>query len=121
MLVGHERREGRREERETFGARGNADRYQMREKLLSIGDDFWIEDESGRRAFKVNGKALRLRKTLPTDLTASLLFFEPHYIPSQRAQMAAMAPNVREVLGWFVSPGSHRRASAKSTDLGNTG
>lgn len=37
---------------------------QMREKLLSIGDDSWIEDESGRRAFKVNGKALRLRKTL---------------------------------------------------------
>jgi uncharacterized protein YxjI len=36
----------------------------MREKLLSIGDDSWIEDESGRRAFKVNGKALRLRKTL---------------------------------------------------------
>ena len=59
MLVGHERREGRREERETFGAHGNADRYQMREKLLSIGDAFWIKDESGRRAFKVNGKALR--------------------------------------------------------------
>jgi len=36
----------------------------MREKLLSIGDDFWIEDESQRRAFKVNGKALRIRKTL---------------------------------------------------------
>ena len=36
----------------------------MREKLLSIGDDFWIEDESRRRAFKVNGKALRIRKTL---------------------------------------------------------
>jgi uncharacterized protein YxjI len=36
----------------------------MREKMLSIGDDFWIEDESGRRAFKVDGKALRLRQTL---------------------------------------------------------
>lgn len=54
----------RREERANFGARGNADRYQMREKMLSIGDDFWIEDESGRRAFKVDGKALRLRQTL---------------------------------------------------------
>jgi uncharacterized protein YxjI len=63
-LLGRGRREERREERATFGPRGNADRYQMREKLLSIGDDFWIEDESGRRAFKVNGKALRLRKTL---------------------------------------------------------
>lgn len=31
--------------------------------MLSIGDDYWIEDESGRRAFKVNGKALRVRDT----------------------------------------------------------
>lgn len=38
-------------------------RYQMREKLLSIGDDFWIETEDGQRAFKVNGKALRIRST----------------------------------------------------------
>jgi|SRR5215471_7244777 len=36
----------------------------MREKLLSIGDDSWIEDEAGDRAFKVNGKALRIRDTL---------------------------------------------------------
>jgi uncharacterized protein YxjI len=63
-MLGRGRREERREERATFGARGNADRYQMREKLLSIGDDFWIENESGQRAFKVDGKALRLRKTL---------------------------------------------------------
>lgn len=59
-----ERRDERREERATFGVRGNAECFQMREKLLSIGDDFWIEDESGRRAFKVNGKALRIRQTL---------------------------------------------------------
>lgn len=38
-------------------------RYQMREKLLSIGDDYWIEDQSGERAFKVNGKAARVRDT----------------------------------------------------------
>ena len=63
-MVGRGRREERRDERQTFGARGNATRYQMREKLLSIGDDSWIEDESGRRAFKVDGKALRVRKTL---------------------------------------------------------
>jgi uncharacterized protein YxjI len=36
----------------------------MREKLFAIGDDFWIEDEEGQRAFKVDGKALRLRKML---------------------------------------------------------
>ena len=38
-------------------------RYQMREKLISVGDDYWIEDEAGRRAFKVDGKALRVRDT----------------------------------------------------------
>ncbi len=63
-MRGRERREDRREERQTFGVRGDAVRYQMREKLLSIGDDSWIEDDGGRRAFKVNGKALRVRQTL---------------------------------------------------------
>jgi uncharacterized protein YxjI len=63
-MLGHDRREERREERQTFGRRGEATRYQMREKLLSIGDDSWIEDDHGRRAFKVNGKALRVRQTL---------------------------------------------------------
>jgi uncharacterized protein YxjI len=38
--------------------------YRMREKLLAIGDDFWIENGAGERAFKVNGKALRIRDTL---------------------------------------------------------
>ncbi len=38
-------------------------RFRMREKLLSIGDDSWIETEDGDRAFKVNGKALRARET----------------------------------------------------------
>jgi uncharacterized protein YxjI len=38
--------------------------YQMREKMFSIGDDYWIETDGGQRAFKVNGKALRIRKTL---------------------------------------------------------
>jgi uncharacterized protein YxjI len=36
----------------------------MREKMFSIGDDFWIETEDGERVFKVNGKALRVRDTL---------------------------------------------------------
>ena len=35
----------------------------MREKLLSIGDDFWIENEQGERAYKVDGKAVRVRQT----------------------------------------------------------
>ena len=39
-------------------------RYQMRQRLLSVGDDYWIEHEDGSRAFRVDGKALRIRKTL---------------------------------------------------------
>jgi uncharacterized protein YxjI len=47
------------------GLRGGANlaRYQMREKMFSIGDDAWIEDENGNRAFKADGKALRMRST----------------------------------------------------------
>jgi uncharacterized protein YxjI len=36
--------------------------YQMREKMFAIGDDFWIERD-GEKAFKVDGKALRIRQT----------------------------------------------------------
>jgi uncharacterized protein YxjI len=39
-------------------------RYTMREKMFSIGDDYWIETDGGDKAFKVDGKALRMRDTL---------------------------------------------------------
>jgi uncharacterized protein YxjI len=38
--------------------------FQMRQQMFAIGDDFWIETNDGRRVFKVDGKALRIRKTL---------------------------------------------------------
>jgi uncharacterized protein YxjI len=55
-----DRRRERREDRRGEGATA----YRMRQKLASIGDDYWIEDDRGERVFKVNGKALRIRKTL---------------------------------------------------------
>ncbi len=55
-----ERREERREERRG----GGMTQYRMRQKMVAIGDDFWIEDAGGARAFKVDGKALRVRDTL---------------------------------------------------------
>jgi uncharacterized protein YxjI len=58
------RREERQEERQTFGRGGDAVQYQMRQKLVSFGDDFWIENSRGERAFKVDGKMLRVRQTL---------------------------------------------------------
>ncbi|WP_329456954.1 LURP-one-related/scramblase family protein [Streptomyces sp. NBC_01497] len=39
-------------------------KYQVRDRIFGIGDDYWIEDEHGRKAFLVDGKALRLRDTL---------------------------------------------------------
>ena len=39
----------------------------MRDKMFSIGDDSWIETEGGERAFRVNGKALRIRETLVVE------------------------------------------------------
>jgi len=41
----------------------DGERFVMRERLLAIGDDFWIENGEGERAYKVNGKAFRIRKT----------------------------------------------------------
>jgi uncharacterized protein YxjI len=39
-------------------------RYLLREKLLSIGDDFWIENDQGERVFRVDAKVLRVRDTV---------------------------------------------------------
>ena len=36
----------------------------MRQKLVSIGDDYWVEDDEGQRVYKINGKAMRVRDTL---------------------------------------------------------
>jgi uncharacterized protein YxjI len=54
----------KQERREDRGGGGGNNRYQMREKMVSIGDDFWIENEHGQKAFKVDGKAVRVRDTL---------------------------------------------------------
>src|ERR1041384_3213496 len=61
------RREERREERQGFGRGGTATQYQMRQKILSIGDDYWIENADGQRVYRVDGKALRLRHTLDLE------------------------------------------------------
>ncbi len=55
---------GRRAERREDRRGDDRIHYKMRQRLVSVGDDFWIETDSGERAYKVDGKALRLRKTL---------------------------------------------------------
>jgi uncharacterized protein YxjI len=44
--------------------------YQMRQQMFSIGDDYWIENGAGQRAIRVDGKALRVRKTLVLENTS---------------------------------------------------
>jgi uncharacterized protein YxjI len=61
MPIG-QRREERREER--GGQSSGMVHYQMRQKMVAIGDDFWIENDQGQKVFKVDGKALRVRQTL---------------------------------------------------------
>jgi uncharacterized protein YxjI len=60
------RRDNRQERREDRGpgGGGGANHYQMRQKMVSIGDDFWIENDRGEKVYKVDGKALRVRQTL---------------------------------------------------------
>jgi uncharacterized protein YxjI len=56
-LFGRKRRQEQRFDQE-------ATRYQMRERMISIGDDYEIENERGERVYKLDGKALRMRKTI---------------------------------------------------------
>jgi uncharacterized protein YxjI len=72
--MGHRRRQDRREDRRSDRgpgqpatspqAGGGPVRYQVRQGMFTIGDDFWIETESGQKVFKVDGKAMRVRSTL---------------------------------------------------------
>ena len=59
-----ERRDERQDDRQLGRPGGGGNHYKMRQKMIAIGDDFWIEDERGQRVFKVDGKALRVRQTL---------------------------------------------------------
>src|SRR5512136_1022030 len=59
-----ERRDERQDDRQLGRPGGGGNRYQMRQKMVSIGEDCWIGNEQGQRVFKVDGKALRVRQTL---------------------------------------------------------
>ena len=53
---------GKRRQERRFDS--EATRYQMRQRMISIGDDYVIENDRGERVFKLDGKALRIRKTI---------------------------------------------------------
>ncbi len=60
-----------RRRKEKQRVKSQTTRYQMRQKMVSIGNDFWIENEQGQRIFKVDGKAIRVRDTLIFEDTHS--------------------------------------------------
>ena len=54
-----------RQDRRIEGRGGTPpNRYQMRQKLISIGQDSYIQDATGQKVFHVDGKVLRVRDTL---------------------------------------------------------
>ena len=62
-MLGDRRRE-RREERRGGGGRTH---YRMRQKLVSIGDDYWIEDD-GRSVAEVSKKWFRVADTYGVEV-----------------------------------------------------
>jgi uncharacterized protein YxjI len=53
-----------RKRREQRGFDDAATCYRMRQRMISVGDDYEIENDRGERVFTLDGKALRVRKTI---------------------------------------------------------
>jgi uncharacterized protein YxjI len=71
----------------------------MQQKLLSFGDDYVVEDSSGRRRFLVDGKVFTLRDTLAVldteggevaRITRRLLAWGPTYEIERGGELAAI-------------------------------
>jgi len=73
-------------------------RYKITQKLLSIGDDFWIENQEGHKVFKVDGKTLRIRKTLAfEDADGNKLCQIKERLLSVRDTMVIEDPHGRDI------------------------
>jgi uncharacterized protein YxjI len=53
-----------RDDRQPGRQGGGGNRYQMRQKMVSVGENFWIGNKNRQKVFKVEGKALHVRQTL---------------------------------------------------------
>ena len=81
--------------------------YQMRQRMFSIGDDYWIENGAGQRLFKVDGKALRIRSTLAIeDAAGRQLYTIQEKLARIRDTMDIEGPNgtVASVKKALISP-----------------
>ncbi len=57
--------EAQRDENQEASSSGETSdkRYTMRQDLVAIGDDYWIENEQGDKVYRVDGKVLHVHKT----------------------------------------------------------
>jgi uncharacterized protein YxjI len=53
-------------------------RFLVYDRLLGIGDDYWIEDEHGNKVYLVDGKAMRLRDTWELKDTEGRVLIDIH-------------------------------------------
>jgi uncharacterized protein YxjI len=74
----------------------------MRQRLFSIGDDYWIETDDGERVYKVDGKVLRLRKTLRFEDA------EGHELATIQERVARLRESME-----IEDPDGHRLAMVK--------
>lgn len=45
-------------ERDVFGTHGTATRYHLRQRLLTVGGAFWVQDDGGSRVFRIDSAAI---------------------------------------------------------------
>ncbi|MFC7221064.1 LURP-one-related/scramblase family protein [Streptomyces polyrhachis] len=62
MTMLQERRD-RRNANRAFEQGAGVSRYRLQQKMIAVGDDYWIDDEAGEHRYKVDGKVLRARRT----------------------------------------------------------
>ncbi|NJP51143.1 hypothetical protein HCJ93_13925 [Streptomyces sp. SBST2-5] len=53
-------------------------RFLVRDRLLGIGEDYWIEDDRGNKVYLVDGKAMRLRDTFELKDTQGRVLIDIH-------------------------------------------
>lgn len=52
----------------------NVVRYRLFDQLVAVGEDFYVQTDDGKRAYKINGNAIRTRDTLRfEDLSGRML------------------------------------------------
>jgi uncharacterized protein YxjI len=69
--------------------------YRMHEKMFSVGDDFWIEDAQGHRAFRVDGKVAVVQTFSLDDAAGNRLYKITKKIPSIKPAMHIEGPKGR--------------------------